>query len=1090
MTPSSSSASGELWGCHFMPEELTVDVLMPNGLVIALSITRDSTLQMVKENLWNEAKRMPLFSILQGPSTYVFMVVNQDGKREEIYDERRRLCDLRMFWPVLCLLEPVGNLEEKSVNYLISQAVGRPVSEFDDSRDAELIKARMEYFTICQEVAKERERDLNRTLCRTYCDSVYVQAKKSSKREAATIPTHLLLCVWLPPDVIKDESSSRRNKLTMKVPLSSKPNDVITETLHRARKLENEGKPSTVYLISELAERYALKRPGRELYFLRDVELGDYVYIRQAAAQESVINMILTSRKALVDSLTGWTLLVPSFVKRQTPGRPREPVTFKDAVCMWNVQSNFRIKVIAAYNVNVTCDDFAYVKVGIFFGPERLSVHGTSAISCSNLRWNEVLEFDLPIYQIPLGAHVSFTLCAVRQKKQKDEHFPLGWINLRMIDYQDCLIHGKQSLYMWPFPKAFDGLFNPLGQLGPNTSMKRDVPCLHVEFGFTERHIQFPTADQRKMFANFFEKQRRHVKGRKGKSAFVQPFIPSSRLFRLRSLADNKRRSGPLPPITEITDYDKTFIFDELLRRDPLHEMLDSEREVVWRCRHFLQTIPESLPRLLDAVRWTNTADVCELYSLLHGWPTVNPMVAMELLDVRYPDNFVRHFAVQCLNKTLSDDQLAMYLMYLVQVLKYEPFLVGELGKVLLRRALLNGTIGHLFFWLLRVELGHNPSCTLFALLLEAYCRGVGVYLKSLVRQVNAVEKLTTLSAAVKESKEDPLKLLQERMRQPDYLEALQNLDCPLDHTLSLGELVVDECHVISSAKKPLLLVWRTAEAVAELRLPVEILFKMGDDLRQDMLTLQVLKIMDSIWKSDEMDFCLTPYTSLPMGKHIGMIEIVSNSKTILEIQSIEGRKGAFNIGSSGLLYRYIRNANKEEEYETAIERFIKSCAGYCVSTFVLGVGDRHPSNIMITSDGRIFHIDFGHFLGHYKKKLGISRERVPFVLTEDFLRIISRGSENAKKSKEFEAFQRLCGEAYLVLHRNARIFITLFTMMLCMGIPELQKLEDINYMRKTLAVDETDPDALKYFNEQLNKAYEGAWTTKIDWFFHSVKHM
>lgn len=40
-------------------------------------------------------------------------------------------------------------------------------------------------------------------------------------------------------------------------------------------------------------------------------------------------------------------------------------------------------------------------------------------------------------------------------------------------------------------------------------------------------------------------------------------------------------------------------------------------------------------------------------------------------------------------------------------------------------------------------------------------------------------------------------------------------------------------------------------------------------DLRQDMLTLQVMRIMDSIWKKEGMDFLLNLYNCLPMGKNV-----------------------------------------------------------------------------------------------------------------------------------------------------------------------------------------------------------------------------
>lgn len=49
-----------------------------------------------------------------------------------------------------------------------------------------------------------------------------------------------------------------------------------------------------------------------------------------------------------------------------------------------------------------------------------------------------------------------------------------------------------------------------------------------------------------------------------------------------------------------------------------------------------------------------------------------------------------------------------------------------------------------------------------------------------------------------------------------------------------------------------------------------------------------------------------------------------------------------------------------------------------------------------------MFHIDFGHFMGHKKSKGGVDRERTPFIITKDFVAIITHG----KESKNSECFK------------------------------------------------------------------------------------
>ena len=52
------------------------------------------------------------------------------------------------------------------------------------------------------------------------------------------------------------------------------------------------------------------------------------------------------------------------------------------------------------------------------------------------------------------------------------------------------------------------------------------------------------------------------------------------------------------------------------------------------------------------------------------------------------------------------------------------------------------------------------------------------------------------------------------------------------------------------------------------------------------------------------------------------------------------------------------------------MDTYIKSCAGHCVITYLLSVGDIHLDNLLRCKSGKLFHIDFGFILGRDPKPM------------------------------------------------------------------------------------------------------------------------
>ena len=71
-----------------------------------------------------------------------------------------------------------------------------------------------------------------------------------------------------------------------------------------------------------------------------------------------------------------------------------------------------------------------------------------------------------------------------------------------------------------------------------------------------------------------------------------------------------------------------------------------------------------------------------------------------------------------------------------------------------------------------------------------------------------------------------------------------------LDPKIVLRGLVPEKCKVMESKKQPLWLCFENAEPGNSKYLTI---FKDGDDLRQDQLTLQLIAFMDKVWRDDHL---------------------------------------------------------------------------------------------------------------------------------------------------------------------------------------------------------------------------------------------
>ncbi|RHY89658.1 hypothetical protein DYB37_004484 [Aphanomyces astaci] len=677
-------------------------------------------------------------------------------------------------------------------------------------------------------------------------------------------------------------------------------------------------------------------------------------------------------------------------------------------------------------------------------------------------------------------------------KNHKTTAFKLRWFSLdqfdRTLSYQESPTPSPAPLQVIPLAGAEilrDDLLNKVLTDKLTATTRREIQTwvfkVRPANGTREYILSAETSQERESWVNALQ------------LVASEDWVDDKLLLPTRALSSVHCRSGH-----KVLQY-----LRNLIQTDPLYRLSAFEKSVMWDNRYDLMDCFEALPRVLTCVNWLSAREVAEVSSLLTRWAAPShPAGYIALLDKEFACDVVRTFAVDKLSE-MADTTFSYFLPQLVQALKYENHHVSPLAKHLIKRAIENpNQIGFDLFWAMKVETYNDQFKERYGLLLNTYVDVCSHKMKTILeiqdklfaekgefeticQEIKALHHRGVTGDDLKQALRDKLTELNPKLPNSYQL--------PIDPRVEVGKILVHKCKVMSSAKLPLWLEFENAEDGGD---PVVIIFKAGDDVRQDCLTLQLIRLMDEMWREADKDLAMEPYRCVSTGPMTGMLQVVLNAVTTKVIHTRAGTgkllgkaMGSFN---KNCFVDWIKENNpRDSAAKAAGDLFLRSCAGYCVATYVLGIGDRHSDNIMVTQQGRYFHIDFGHFLGYikYQPVAGVAwkRETTPFVFTPAMAEVFHATSKVTGRH-EMDRFGRTAGEAFNVVRGHMHLLVSLFLLMIPADMPELQRAQDINYVVASLYPKMTPPDAYSLFGELINKCLHDKWKS-VDDVLHAWKH-
>jgi len=217
-----------------------------------------------------------------------------------------------------------------------------------------------------------------------------------------------------------------------------------------------------------------------------------------------------------------------------------------------------------------------------------------------------------------------------------------------------------------------------------------------------------------------------------------------------------------------------------------------------------------------------------------------------------------------------------------------------------------------------------------------------------------------------------------------------------------------------------------------EVKRNVKFILKRDIGLRKEKIISCLIKLLQYKLKEQMILKRISKFEMPPsyfinvITKDIGAIEFVENSYTLREIN----QKGK-------TLQNFILENNRHQSIDTVKTKFCNSLSIASITSYMLGLGDRHLDNIMVNKSGQIFHIDYGYIMENPTTNLlGAPNIKV----TSDMIDFLG-----GKESPYYKIFSKFSVKVYDILRLYKSIIIYYYDMM------GNEKLIDLTLLRDKL---------------------------------------